>query len=246
MNEEAGFAATLARLRDSGHLDLDDPAFSSPSARDDLRNALHGVQPTPMVLRRLSVLLGMKLADLFVIAGLDVPADLRVIDTAAGRFVPQIVGRASALSRERRQVLRELVAGLESSGAEPLDVAQKPYEEYPPIPAAIPIRLLHNHNLSWMGTAKTLFGLEGIGPFSAATIGGIAHGRVPLSGELVRGIAALLGLPPALLGALADVEISEAAESADTVVAEMAQLIWDLRRLTSAQMQTVHAAATAE
>src|ERR1700743_799000 len=74
MSEYPGFGVLLARLLDRRELD----ARSLPgtdSEKGELRVALAGAVPGRPLLRRLSAALGMRVPDLYLVAGMEVPPD---------------------------------------------------------------------------------------------------------------------------------------------------------------------------
>jgi hypothetical protein len=74
---------------------------------------------------------------------------------------------------------------------------------------------------------------------AASTYYGIGRGRVTLRPEWVSGIATVLGIPADDLAALTGIDVSDAAVRENPVAAEMAELIWNLRRLSAPQTKYV-------
>lgn len=102
MTDDARFAAVLTGLAAHRHLDASALASVSGLAEPALRSVLGGAVPSGSLLCRLAPALGLHTADLFVIAGVDVPDDLTPTDPQAGRWVPRLLVAARTLSRETR------------------------------------------------------------------------------------------------------------------------------------------------
>jgi hypothetical protein len=113
------------------------------------------------------------------------------------------------------------------------------YHRYLPGPGARFLDLIHTRNLSWNNSAKLLFVLGGIGPWSAATVGAVGRGRRELSPELLAGFAAAVDIPARDLAALVGTDLSGHIALEQRAGSDTAELIWEARRLTSAQMRHV-------
>ncbi|MEU7880649.1 hypothetical protein [Microbispora bryophytorum] len=232
---EEGFGVVLKRLADRRHLDLG----ALPSIPESELVALfQGGAPSTSLLRQLAAVLDLHAADLFAIAGVGVPKDLAPVDATAGGSVPYLVRDAVRLPLEKRAVLRQFVASLPQEGrAQPIS---KPpvHEQYPVGPGALLMRMVRNRNLGWTATAKTFFEVTGR-YWSAATYGGVGHGRTQLTLELLADFSAVLDVPADDLAALTGVALPGAATVTKPTVAGVAELIWDVRRLTESQLRQV-------
>ncbi|MPY45413.1 hypothetical protein FNH04_37585 [Streptomyces phyllanthi] len=200
----------------------------------------HGQVPDPSLLQRLAPALGLHAADLFVIAGAPVPDDLAPVDANAGRCVPRLVEHAMFLSPEHRDELRRLVESLPQEEHARLPAPRPPkHEQYPAGPGALLLRMLRNRNLAWTGTATTFLLVTGR-YWSASTYGMVGHGRKQLTPDLLLDFSAVLGIPAADLAALTDVALpDEPSAPKPTTTAGVAELIWDVRRLTADQLRQV-------
>lgn len=188
--------------------------------------------PSPALLRRLSPVLGLHTADLFVIAGLPVPDDLAPVDPAAGTWVPQIARNVLRLAPEERRRVRDLVRSLPPGERVP-PVPVPEYERYPPGVAGGAIAgMLRNRNLTWTRAARTLAMLTGRF-LPAAAIGAVGHGRKELTPGLVTDFAILLGAPDLLVVAGFPPPARQLPD------ADVAALIWELRNLTAEQAKYI-------
>lgn len=112
-------------------------------------------------------------------------------------------------------------------------------DPFPYGPGAVIVRLLRNRNLNNLNSAKMLYRLAGIGPLSAATIQVVGHGRRELSPELLSGFATVLSFQVEELAALIDIELPQACPPADAKTRQVAELIWEVRHLSSAQLRAL-------
>lgn len=235
-----GFGVRLARYLDHRRLDVVAVCRTAGVPETELRAVLDGAAPNPSLLRRLAPALRLHTADLFVIAELPVPDDLAPLDSNAINLVDDLAWEAMRVPPEQRRRLRELVRSLpqEERGrsAPPLRV----YEQYPPGPGAVLVRMLRNRNLRWTGSVQILARMTaGRVYLSASTIGMVGHGRKELYPELLAGFAAVLGIPVGDLATLAGIEPPDDIPPVDPGTVEVAELIWDVRRLTAEQLRQV-------
>lgn len=100
------------------------------------------------------------------------------------------------------------------------------------------MRMIRNRNLGWTATARTFLVLTGR-YWSAATYGGVGHGRKPLTPDLLADFAALLDVPAADLATLTGVPLPATSTSPNPALTGVSELIWDVRRLTASQLQQV-------
>jgi hypothetical protein len=204
------------------------------------RNLVIDGEPSePMVLRRLAPVLGLHTADLFVMAGMEVPDDLAPRDEKAGALLDELVRYAVELPPERRSGVLQYARSLPRSQRTSPPAEPPVYEQYAPSAGAVLVRLLHNRNLHATASVKILCQLAKVGPLSAATMGGIGHGRVELTPQLVAGFATLLAIPGADLAALTGIEPAHGGPPLDPAAPEVAQLIWEVRSLTADQVGQV-------
>ncbi|WP_245938882.1 hypothetical protein [Actinacidiphila glaucinigra] len=196
--------------------------------------------PTPPALRRLAPELGLHTADLFVIAGVDVPGDLAPVDPSAGRHNPRLVRAVLVLPPRQRTVLRRYAAALPQQERPAPAPGPPAHERYPDGPGALLMRLVRNRNLGWTATAMTFLLLTGR-YWSAATYGRVARGTVPLTAELLADFCAVLDVPADDLAAVTGVALPgpDTSPTANAGTAGVAELIWDVRRLTESRLRAV-------
>jgi hypothetical protein len=239
MQDGPGFVRVLARLVEHQLLTVAEVSRIAGVGEAELRGVLDGVAPDPRMLVRLAPALGIHGVDLLVAAGSPVPDDLLPTDPGAGRYVARLAGAALASTGEQRASLRRFVAALPQ---EPLvrpwpEPKPKPYEQYPHGPGGVLVRMLHNRNLKWMASANILARLDDAVPLSSTTIGVIGRGGMELTPRLLAGFAELLGIPVGILGILAGAEsVASGAPSLGSARRDIAELIWDARRLSLDQV----------
>ena len=237
MTTYPGFGVLLARLMDHRRLDLAVTARRSEVSEADLQAVLEGSVPTSSsLLHGLAPLLVFHVADLLVVAGLEVPSELAPLDPEARPWVPQLVKHSADLRPEHRSHLRRLIQLMPQERRASTVLIPLAFEQYPLSVGAVIVRMLHNRNLNWTGSAKTLLVLTGLS-LSSATIGAVGHGKKEITSELLAGFAVVLGISPGDFGAMFGVEIASYSEDAD--MEDVARLVWDVRRLTADQIRTI-------
>ncbi|MEU8220682.1 XRE family transcriptional regulator [Micromonospora taraxaci] len=199
--------------------------------------AFGGEVSGPSALRRLAPVLGVHTADLFILAGLDVPSDLAPCAAPAGSILDHLVKTALRLPSEQREHL--LGAARSMRPPEPAVPIVREPDPFPYGPGAVIVRLLRNRNLNSLNSAKMLYRLAGIGPLSAATINVVGHGRKELSPELLSGFATVLSYRVEVLAALIDIELPQALPPADAASRQVAELIWEVRHLSADQLHAL-------
>jgi hypothetical protein len=100
------------------------------------------------------------------------------------------------------------------------------------------MRMARNRNLNWPTTAKTFLTVTGR-YWSAATYGGVGHGRTQLIPELLADFSAVLDVPAGDLAVLTGVALSGTSSMPKPAVAGGAEFIWDVRRLSASQLHQV-------
>ncbi|BCJ70292.1 hypothetical protein [Polymorphospora rubra] len=190
-----------------------------------------GDMAAPEALRRIAPALGWRVADLFVLAGHDLPADLAPTDPRAdpGRtawpYVAVPPARPILLAAARAMPQQPLVG--------PLPPPLRPFPE--DRAGAIIGRLLHHRNFK--GTSAVELLLYSGGPYlSVPTVNQIALGGRALDPQLVSGFAHFLGIPVGDLAALCDVNMTEDVP-APAYCDGLAELMWEGRRLTVQQIE---------
>ncbi|WP_433444934.1 hypothetical protein [Nonomuraea sp. CA-141351] len=192
--------------------------------------------PSPSLLLRLAPALNWHDMDLFVLAGMPVPDEFTPLDAEAGSWAASLVNQAVCLRLELIERVRRLARSLPQQPRTRPFPPPKPYEQYEPSFGAMLVRMLANRNLNWTDAAKTLLCLTGLG-LSPVTIGQIGRGRKELSPDLLARLATVLGIPAGDLAAVTGIDLPEELPPAHPAVAELAGLIWDVRRLTADQVR---------
>jgi hypothetical protein len=231
------FGVQLRRLAEQRGVDVGALALRATVAATEITSVLGGGEPGPLLLRRLALGLDLHQSDLFVLADRPVPPDLTPLDAAAASVIGSLAWDLTYLPGAAPELL-QLVQSLPQQ-PRPVSAPTAPppatpsYLRYPSGPGGLVLRLLHNRNLSWIGSAKYLFGLGGGTLLSAATIGMIGHGRKVLTPELLAGFGAFLDISPGDLSALTDIDLTGVHQPVHPHAAEAAALIWSARRLTA-------------
>jgi hypothetical protein len=237
MQDGPQFGRVLARLIEHQQLTVADVSRIAGVGEAELRGVLDGVAPDPGMLVRLAPALGIHGVDLLVAAGSPVPDDLLPTDPGAGRYVARLVSAALRSTGEQRASLRRFVTALPQEPLVRPWPEPKPYEQYPHGPGGVLVRMLHNRNLKWMASANILARLDDAVPLSSTTIGVIGRGGMELTPRLLAGFAELLGIPVGILGILAGAEsVAAGAPSLGSARRDIAELIWDARRLSLDQV----------
>jgi len=239
-----GFAALLVRLCE--HRGLDTAALSRTAEVPEahLQSTLDTGAPDPSLLRRLAPALALHTADLFLIAGLQVPADLAPVDARAGRLVASLVRDVGSLPPQQRTALRDHIRSLPpDDGHEPPATQTAPHENPWTNYGALIVSMFHTRNLNLLGTAKALAAMTDLW-LSASTIGMVGAGRRELSPDLLARFAIVLGIEAADLAALTGLPLPDPLPPRHPAAADMAGLIWELRRLTADQVQQVQRRVT--
>ncbi|MFV2176728.1 hypothetical protein ACFHW2_21340 [Actinomadura sp. LOL_016] len=238
MAEYPGFGVLVARL--SGHRDLDVDALARLAGveESELQAVYDGAAPSPAQVRALAPALGFHVADMFVIADMGVPDELAPLDAGARTRVSQLVGLAVRLSPDRRRRLFQLVAALPQEDRTQPVPPPRAHEQYQPGLGALFLRMLGNRNLGWLGAAKTLAHLtNGHVYLAASMIGMVGHGRKELTPDLVTGFAIVLGIPADDLAAMTGIELGGVTMPHNPAAADVAELIWNVRRLKADQVR---------
>ncbi len=198
-----------------------------------------GVVPGSDLVRKLAPALGIRTADLFVIAGLPVPGDLASAWPTSPWDVGAILHHAVRMNADQRRHLQGLVRSLPTP---PHTTSVPSYDDFPDTPGALLLRLLRNRNIR-SRTARILNAV-GAGPYvSEAPVLGLGRGTVVITPQYVTAFAHLLGYPPGDLVALTGVGPVIEDARVHPASTEIAALAWQARRLDNEQLSTVLAAA---
>jgi transcriptional regulator with XRE-family HTH domain len=243
MMENPGFGAVLARLLDHRRLSAQTLADRAGSTADEVRAVLAGKSPDEVMLRLLAPALGFHAVDLFILAGWAVPEDLAPLDATAAKWVASMVTDAARLPETGRRELLQLIRSLPQEDRRS-SFALKPHMPLTGGPGAWVVRMLQYRNLNWMGIAKTL---AFVTPtyLSAATYGVIGSDRQELTPRSVTDFAAVLGIDACELAAVTGVSLRQVPPPPSPESADVAELLWEARRLSAAQARHVSELARA-
>lgn len=244
MSECPSFGVLLARLL--GRRDLDARSLTgTQDEEDELRAVLGGAAPSPPLLCRLATALGMHVPDLYLIAGMEVPADLAPLDATVGPQAARLVWLAGQLPERHQGELLGFARSLpQQDRTEPFP-PPRTYERYPPGFGGMLARMLATRNLDWLSSVRVLYAVSlGRVYWSAATIGLVGRGRKEVTPALVTVFAAALGIPAADLAAPGAVHLPATTQiPLNPSAGAMAELTWEARRLTAEQVNLIHAKA---
>ncbi|MFJ9777916.1 hypothetical protein ACIRVF_42875 [Kitasatospora sp. NPDC101157] len=219
------------------------PATLAAAAGTDpveLQAVLGGQPPTGRLLRDLAPVLSLHAADLFVLAGQPVPDDLTPITRNPNWSIDTVVYNTMVMPAENRRPLLDAIRAQPPVAREGRGGVDRPYHRYEPGFGAVLLQLTHSRNLAWTGTAKALYAVTGGRIYlSPSTIGGIGRGTVEATPELVAGFAGVLGIPAPDLAALGGIHLPDDLPPLHSRAADLATVIWEARRLTTAQLQDV-------
>ncbi|MBU2670148.1 hypothetical protein KOI35_42270 [Actinoplanes bogorensis] len=208
--------------------------------RPELEEVLEGGALTDSLARRLAPSLGWRTADLFVIAGLDLPRDL-VAATGTGPWdVGSVLEKAAKLAPQSLRRLHGFVQSLPERP--PAWPPVLPRRTDPLGPGETMLRLLRNRNIRPY-SPKVLY-LIGNGPVvSYSTMAMLGPGRTKLTPQFVTAFATVLGIPDDELAAVAGVAAAVGPKLLRNH-AQLAQLAWDARRLDDDQLSEAFELAT--
>lgn len=210
----------------------------------EIRAVIDGSAPSMLLLRRLAPALGLHVQDLLVLADTPVPEDLAPTDPAAGSLAIWIASDAVTLLGERARQLRQLVQALpQKERTRPVP----PPIQYAPGPGAFLLGMLDNRNLARYHTAKALYaGTRGGIYLSEADVQlALTRSNKWLTPDMFAGLANIIGIPAADLAALTGFDLPPRTLPEQTAPAIVAELLWDVRRLTSDQARHVAKVARA-
>jgi hypothetical protein len=231
MTEQAASGSALARLV-SRRLGA---AVTAGALRPELDAVLAGGAANPSLVRQLAPMLGWHAADLFVIAGLDLPEDLVPATGTKPWDVGDILVAAARLTPRALSRLRTFVESLPTHP--PAWPPVPPRISYPLGPGEMLLRLLRNRNIGPYSPRPLHY--IGDGPIvSYATMAMLGPGRTELTSQYVTAFAATLGVSDADLAAITGVPAAAEAQLHRSH-GELAQLAWDARRLTDGQLSQV-------
>ncbi|MFC5906036.1 hypothetical protein [Streptacidiphilus monticola] len=244
MTELPGFNVSLKRLADRRALAVGDLASLSAVGEDELRAVFDGASPSPALLRRLASAFHLHPEDLFVIAEVTLPLEMTPLDPRAGTWAATLACQAAKLPTPERAHLRRLAGALPQEPRTQPAPGPRPHLKYPPGPGRVLARLLANRNLDLASGARTFLALTGR-YWSAATYGQVGRGRRVVTPELLADYATVLGVPVRDLAALTGVEPPHRTPAPSPVSIDVADLLWETRRLSSDQVKRLSDSARA-
>ncbi|MEU8180522.1 XRE family transcriptional regulator [Micromonospora sp. NPDC049044] len=235
MMELPGFDVLLGRLLAHRRADPAAVARAAGVSVPELDAVLAGGHVNALLLRRVAPALGFHAADLFVIAGHDVPADLAPARGTRPWQVGHVMQSAMRLYGKRFDRLHEFIRSLPVVlPAEPLP----PPARSPAGPGALVLGLLANRNIR-PHIAQLLCRVGG-GPYvSDSTIYRVVRGESALTPQYVTAFAAVLGIAAGDLTALTGIGPPVDTARLHPRRAELAAVAWDARRLNSEQLSQV-------
>ncbi|MEU6034606.1 hypothetical protein ABZ801_04290 [Actinomadura sp. NPDC047616] len=241
------FGLLLMRLLDHRQSDISSLSQVAGVPEDELRSVVDGLRPSPSLLQALAPALNLHAADLFAMAGRDVPDALAPLDASARQYIDDLVIDAICLPADRRSQLRRLVRDLPQEQRKGSFAAWRVFDPHKAGFGAVVANMLYgNRNLGCMEAAKALACCSnGRMYVSASTIVLIARGQIELTPDRLANLATLLDFPAGDLAAITGVALPDGSPPEDPAAADVAALLWDVRRLTAAQMQYVGAQAAA-
>ncbi|MFF3013832.1 hypothetical protein [Streptomyces sp. NPDC057939] len=226
----------FTRLAEHRGLRIDELSRLSAVPETELRAVFDGAAPDPSSLRRLAPVVQLHTEDLLVIASVDLPLEMTPLDPRAGTWVAGLAKHAAQLPQEDRDRLRRLAASLPQEDRTQPAPEPRSYLQYPPGPGGLLMRLLANRNLGWAAGAMTFLSLTGR-YWSPATYGQVGRGCKELTPDLLVDYAAVLGIRADDLAVLTGIVLPDGTAPLTQVTADVARLIWDVRRLTNDQVK---------
>ena len=235
------FGLLLARLLDHRGTTIASLSQAADVPESELRDVLGGGEPAASLLTALAPPLGLHAADVFAMAGHAVPDALAPLDASARGHIGPLVMDAICLPAEQRAELRRMVDDLPQAPRTLPFTAVKTFDPREAGFGAMLGNMLYgNRNLGWSGAARALACCSnGRMYVSLSTIGQIVGGRVPLTGERLAGLGTLLDLPAGDLAAITGIPLPDGSSHPDPAAADMAALLWGIRRLTAGQVRDV-------
>ncbi|GAA1386031.1 hypothetical protein GCM10009639_09310 [Kitasatospora putterlickiae] len=168
------------------------------------------------------------------------PDDLTPTTRNPNWSISAVVYNTMVMPAEKRRPLLDAIRAQPPVRREGRGGVSWPYHRYEPGFGAVLLDHSHNRNLTWPCTAKVLYAVtDGRIYLAASTIGGIGRGTVEATPELVAAFAGVLGIPAPDLAALGGVRLPDDLPPLHSRAADLAMVIWEARRLTTAQLQNV-------
>lgn len=203
-----GFGVLLARLLNHRRSDAGSLARAAGVAESGLWNVLDGRPPSPSLLNALAPALGLRAADLYVMAGQAVPDKLAPVDTSAAQLVVDLVADGICLPAKLRAQLRHMARSLPQEPRRHLSVVPKRFDHEAGFGAMLGNMLYGNRNLDQGGAAEVIACLtNGRMYVSPSTVVMIGAGRLELTADRLAGFATVLGVPAGDLAAITGIDL---------------------------------------
>ncbi|MFI0407858.1 hypothetical protein [Actinomadura sp. 3N508] len=235
------FGVLLGRLLDHRQSDVGSLSRAAGVSEAELRDVIGGLRPGPELLVALAPALGLHAADLFAMAGQKVPDYLAPLDASARWYVSHLVNYALCLPADQRAELHRLVREL------PHDPRRQPYVPYKwfdprkaGFGAMVANMLYANRNLDAGAAAKVLaLCSNGRMYVSAVTVVMIGQARVELTPERLADLSTVIDIPAGDLAAIIGIPLPDGSPPEDPAAADVAALVWEVRRLSAQQLWQV-------
>ncbi|GAA4105096.1 hypothetical protein GCM10022248_93960 [Nonomuraea soli] len=193
---------------------------------------------TDSLLSRIARQVGMRIVDVYLVAGRAAPLDELPFDKGSERELPRLVMHALRLSSLDRQRLRNFSLTLPRLQSGISIEWHRLYAQYPPGFGSLLVQMLAVRNMGWSSGAKVIYRMSGI-YLSPATIGAIGRGVKDLDPELLNGFAAVLGVPIDVLESLTDIPCGARRQPLSEEITDTASLIWDVRHLAAEHVRSL-------
>jgi hypothetical protein len=235
------FGVLLGRLLDHRRSDVGSLAQAASVSEVELRDVVGGARPGPELLRALAPALELHAADLFAMAGQQVPDDLAPLDASARQYIDELVNYTLCLPADQRAEVRRFARELPQEPRREPNVPWKWCDPQEGGFGALVANLLYaNRNLNRLGAVFALACCSnGRMYVSAATVAMIGQGKVALTPEKLAELSTLIDIPPGDLAAITGIPLPDGAPPEDPAAADAAALIWEVRRLSAEQLWRV-------
>ncbi|MEU5136069.1 hypothetical protein [Streptomyces californicus] len=192
--------------------------------------------PGEEYLHELSRRSGLRDHDLLLIAGLPLPEGALDLEGTAGIWVPSLVQHALSLAPADRRRLRERVRATAGQPRPARPLERPPAGPGPAGFGSLLVYMLALRNLGPSAVASAMYLVSDVCR-AASTIRRIRDGVTELDAELLRGFAAVLGVPVSVLAALTGVSAPAPDDGLSPDVAEAAELVWEVRHFTEPEVR---------
>jgi hypothetical protein len=205
------FGVLLARLLDHRRMAIGPLARMAGVSEFALRSVLDGRRPDSALLKALAAALELHAADLFVIAGQAVPAELAPLDASARPYLEDLVEDAICLPQDQRSQLRRLVRSLPQEPRTRPYKASKVLDPYEAAFGAVIGNMLYGNRNLGSGEAAVLLACTSNGRMyvSASTVVRITTCQSELTPERLADLATLLDFRAGDLAAISGISLHD-------------------------------------